>query len=136
MKFTLILVLVISVALAKALEESPEKDLSGEGTGQHQQDKIALEPKSQSRSRHNLNVRSYYGMNEWMREDILDIVADFIDDDKEGIAEYTYRALQRKYRQRENWTCVAGENFHAYSRFYKKILIEDLDSDMFVFCFV
>ena len=134
MKFTLILVLVISVALAKALEESPEKDLSGEGTGQ--QDKIALESKSQSRSRHNLNIRSYYGMNEWMREDILDIVADTIDDDKEGIAEYTYRALQRKYRQRENWTCVAGENFHAYSRFYKKILIEDLNSDMFVFCFV
>ena len=134
MKFTLILVLVISVALAKALEESPEKDLSGEGTGH--EDKIALEPKSQSRSRHNLNIRSSHGMNEWMREDILDIVADFIDDDKEGIAEYTYRALQRKYRQRENWTCVAGENFHAYSRFYKKILIEDRNSDMFVFCFV
>ena len=92
MKFTLILVLVISVALAKALEESPEKDLSGEGTGQ--EDKIALEPKSQSRSRHNLNVRSYYGMNEWMREDILDIVTDFRDDDKEGIA-IMKRSLQQ-----------------------------------------
>ena len=134
MKIALILVLVLSVA--KALEESPKVkiDLSGVGTGL--QDEIALEPKSQSRSRHNLNIRSSHGMNGWMREDILDIVADFIDDDKEGIAEYTYRALQRKYRQRENWTCVAGENFHAYSRFYKKILIEDLDSDMFVFCFV
>ena len=101
MKIALILVLVLSVA--KALEESPKVkiDLSGVGTGL--QDEIALEPKSQSRSRHNLNIRSSHGMNGWMREDILDIVADTIDDDKEGIAEYTYRAVQRKYRQRENF---------------------------------
>ena len=60
-----------------------------------------------------------------------------INDDKEGIADYTYRALNRKHPQWwGDWTCIAGEDWHAESNFYMKILIEDLGSDMFVFCFV
>ena len=137
MKILLILVLVISLALAKPLEESPEvkKHRSSEGTGK--QDKIASEPKSQSRSRYDLKIRSHKGMTRQMREDVLDIVGDTINDDKEGIADYTYRALNRKHPQWwGDWTCIAGEDWHAESNFYMKILIEDLGSDMFVFCFV
>ena len=139
MKIALILVLVLSLTLAKpeAKPEAKKEDVAGMGTGK--QDNIARELKD-PKYRPRLQIKSHMGMTYRMRDDILGMVEDAMQiygcDCKEDIAEYTYRALEDEYPQREAWTCVAGEDWHAMSDFNKKILIKHLDGDLYVFCFV
>ena len=133
MKIALILVLVLSLTLAKP--EAKKEDNAGMGTGK--QDNIARELK-EPKYRPRLEIKSHMGMAYRMRNRILSMVKDAMQmyDYKEDIADYTYHALEDEYPQREAWTCVAGEDWHAMSDFNKKILIKDIDSDMWIFCFV
>ena len=133
MKIALILVLVLSLTLAKP--EAQKEDVAGMGTGK--QDNIARELK-EPKYRPRLEIKSHMGMAYRMRNRILSMVKDAMQmyDYKEDIADYTYHALEDEYPQREAWTCVAGEDWHAMSDFNKKILIKDIDSDMWIFCFV
>ena len=133
MKIALILVLVLSLTLAKP--EAKKEDVAGMGTGK--QDNIARELK-EPKYRPRLEIKSHMGMAYRMRNRILSMVKDAMQmyDYKEDIADYTYHALEDEYPQREAWTCVAGEDWHAMSDFNKKILIKDIDSDMWIFCFV
>ena len=133
MKIALILVLVLSLTLAKP--EAKKEDVAGMGTGK--QDNIARELK-EPKYRPRLEIKSHIGMAYRMRNRILSMVKDAMQmyDYKEDIADYTYHALKDEYPQREAWTCVAGEDWHAMSDFNKKILIKDIDSDMWIFCFV
>ena len=133
MKIALILVLVLSLTLAKP--EAKKEDVAGMGTGK--QYNIARELK-EPKYRPRLEIKSHMGMAYRMRNRILSMVKDAIQmyDYKEDIADYTYHALEDEYPQREAWTCVAGEDWHAMSDFNKKILIKDIDSDMWIFCFV
>ena len=133
MKIALILVLVLSLTLAKP--EAKKEDVAGMGTGK--QDNIARELK-EPKYRPRLEIKSHMGMAYRMRNRILSMVKDAMQmyDYKEDIADYTYQALEDEYPQREAWTCVAGEDWHAMSDFNKKILIKDIDSDMWIFCFV
>ena len=134
MKIALILVLVLSLTLAKP-EAQKEDVAAGMGTGK--QDNIARELK-EPKYRPRLEIKSHMGMAYRMRNRILSMVKDAMQmyDYKEDIADYTYQALEDEYPQREAWTCVAGEDWHAMSDFNKKILIKDIDSDMWIFCFV
>ena len=134
MKIVLILVLVLSLTLAKP-EAQKEDVAAGMGTGK--QDNIARELK-EPKYRPRLEIKSHMGMAYRMRNRILSMVKDAMQmyDYKEDIADYTYHALEDEYPQREAWTCVAGEDWHAMSDFNKKILIKDIDSDMWIFCFV
>ena len=133
MKIALILVLVLSLTLAKP--EAKKEDVAGMGTGK--QDNIARELK-EPKYRPRLEIKSHMGMAYRMRNRILSMVKDAMQmyDYKEDIADYTYHALEDEYPQREAWTCVAGEDWHAMSDFNKKILIKHLDGDLYVFCFV
>ena len=133
MKIALILVLVLSLTLAKP--EAKKEDVAGMGTGK--QDNIARELK-EPKYRPRLEIKSHMGMAYRMRNRILSMVKDAMQMYyyKEDIADYTYQALEDEYPQREAWTCVAGEDWHAMSDFNKKILIKDIDSDMWIFCFV
>ena len=134
MKIALILVLVLSLTLAKP-EAQKEDVAAGMGTGK--QDNIARELK-EPKYRPRLEIKSHMGMAYRMRNRILSMVKDAMQMYyyKEDIADYTYQALEDEYPQREAWTCVAGEDWHAMSDFNKKILIKDIDSDMWIFCFV
>ena len=133
MKIALILVLVLSLTLAKP--EAKKEDVAGMGTGK--QDNIARELK-EPKYRPRLEIKSHMGMAYRMRNRILSMVKDAMQiyDYKEDITDYTYHALEDEYPQREAWTCVAGEDWHAMSDFNKKILIKDINSDMWIFCFV
>ena len=85
-----------------------------------------------------LEIRSYEGMGYRQSQVILGFVEDALyrNDDNEGIARDTYRAIDRRYGSRyQKWACVAGTDWHAYSSMEKKILVKDNDSELFVFCF-